>query len=68
VCGSHELAHFRCARGGRIARTVDELVLFTAERRGGVDRRAGSSDELAAMLAEAFAPDRVRSGERRRAN
>jgi acyl dehydratase len=66
VCGSHELSHLRSVRAGRTARTVAELVSLTAERRNGLDRRAGPSDELAGMLAEAFAPKRGRKSDRRK--
>jgi hypothetical protein len=65
VCGSHELAHLRSSTAGRTAESVADLVSLTADRRNSVDRRLGSSDELAGMLAEAFAPKRAPRGDRR---
>ncbi len=62
VCGSHALSHLRAPT---TARTILELRALTIDRRTQSDRRAGSGDELGALLAEAFAPKRRRASERR---
>jgi hypothetical protein len=63
VCGTHALSH---ERAGGAARTISDLVALTEERRLFVDRRSVADDDLAAALAEAFAPRRTRGADRRR--
>jgi hypothetical protein len=62
VCGSHELAY---SRSHLRAKTRAEVVSIAADRRRR-RRRASPGDELAGMLADAFAPSRRGASERRR--
>jgi len=63
LCGSHALVYRRATTP---ARSVDELVRVAGDRRRAV-RRGRVEDELAAKLAEAFAPARRSTRDRRRA-
>lgn len=61
LCGTHELMY---RRTGSRAASIAELRASFGERRSTDRRGRGELDELAAMLNDAFMPNR-RAGERR---